>query len=112
MSTISNTNLVLLAATLITLGLLVHDTKICSAAEAANMAPKAKIASTHKDPSDSKLLHINLHVHTASTTLLNGNYNMSSQTPAAQPRGDGEKKYLANKRIVGNSHDNDYIQPI
>lgn len=51
------------------------------------------------------------HIHVEASSSLGNSSNLRTQQPAAQPRKDNDKKYIAQRRIMGNTFGNDYQWP-
>ena len=86
-------------------GVFIHDTQIDSAL-AANVSTPAIVSDYSSSPI--KLLHVDQHIHFDSASFSN---NLRTQQPATQPRNEDEKKYIAQRRLMGNTFGNEYSWP-
>jgi len=86
------------------LGVFVNDTQLNSIALTA-IAPDYSHGSV-------SLLPNNQHLQSESSSFLNDTFSLRNQQPAVQPRNEEDKKYIAQRRIMGNTFGNDYYWPI
>ena len=111
MSNISNTNTLLLATIPLVFGVFIHDSKIYSATAVKNSTKESSIVAKADDHRATEYLHSMHHVHSENTTVLTHFVSSGSQTPSAQPKNEGDKKYLS-KKILGKNNDSEYFVPI
>lgn len=88
-------------------GVFVHDTQINKALITAVSSP-AVSSDYRSEPL--KLPTVEQHIHSESTSFT-GTSSLNSQQPATQPRNLDDKKYVAGRRLMGNSPGNEYSWP-
>lgn len=88
-----------------TLGIFVHDTQIYNATKASLLSSSA--IAEFKGFEELKLLDSGKHVHSENSVF----YGLGYQQPTSQPRNKDDKKYVAVKRLVGNTYGSEYSWP-
>lgn len=88
-------------------GVFMHDTQIDKALITAVTAP-VETSEFRTEPI--KLPSVEQHIHAESTSFSN-TANLNAQQPATQPRNSDDKKYVAGRRLMGNSPGNEYSWP-
>jgi|GEM_PF-657720 len=89
-------------------GVFIHDAQLNSVAMAAMSMPAITADYSHGAVN---LSPSNQHFQSESSSFLSSTYSLRAQQPATQPRNEGEKKYIAQRRIMGNTYGNDYCWP-
>ena len=107
LSEILNPITVLISLTAV-FGVFAHDTQLDKALVTAVSTP-AVVADYGVSPV--KLLTVDQHIHFDSGSFSGYTYEFGSQQPATQPRNEDEKKYIAQRRLMGNSFGNEYSWP-
>lgn len=85
-------------------GVVIHDTQIYNMASIATSLP-AEISNISVSDVEFKSSE---HVHVAAVSF--SVTNISQQT-SIQPRNENDKKYIFNRRTLGNNFDSDYVWP-
>jgi hypothetical protein len=88
-------------------GVFIHDSQLNSVAMTA-MSPPAITANYSHGAIN--LLSDSQHIQSESS-FLSSAYSLRSQQPTVQPRNEDDKKYIAQRRIMGNTFGNDYYWP-
>ena len=88
-------------------GVFMHDTRIDKALITAITEPS--ITSDYRSE-PVKLLSIDQHVH-AERASFSSAASLNSVQPATQPRNGDDKKYIAARRLMGNSNGHEYSWP-
>ena len=104
--TITNPLSILISLTAV-FGVFAHDTQIDNAFITALSMP-ATIADIKSKPAE--ILSIDQHVHSERSSFSGITYNVGYQ-PATQPRNENDKKYIAQKRLMGNTIGHEYSWP-
>jgi hypothetical protein len=86
----------------------VHDAQLNSVAMTAMSLPAITSDYGH---GAINLLPNNQHIQSESSSFLSSTYSLRSQQPTVQPRNEDDKKYIAQRRIMGNTFGNDYYWP-
>jgi len=90
------------------LGVFVHDARFDKVAMTAMSAP-AIVADYHNGITN--LLPSTQHIHSDVGSSIGSAFSLRAQQPATQPRNEDDKKYIAQRRIMGNTFGNDYCWP-
>ena len=85
-------------------GVVIHDTQIYKATSLAALP----ISSISTQAPNLEILKTSDHIHVASASFANPN---SVQEVSIQPRNENDKKYVFNRRTLGNNFDSDYVWP-
>ena len=93
------------AATLF--GVFIHDTRIDNALLSGTSNPGI-IASYNSG--EIKLSSNEQHIHSENVSVSSA-LSLNYQQPATQPRNQDDKKYIAQKRLMGSGSDNEYSWP-
>jgi hypothetical protein len=90
-----------------TLGVFVHDTQLCGVASVAVSDFGSAILASHDGG------HINpiQHVH-AESNPYSGILSLRPEQPSIQSRSNDEKRYIAQKRLMGGGLGDDYHWPL
>jgi hypothetical protein len=87
--------------------ILMHDTQIGRAAELAAASERPVFSEN-----STITLKVTQHIHMDSGLFTGEVFSGKSAQPSAQPRGNDDKKYLAQKRYLSNDVGTDYHVPI
>lgn len=88
------------------LGVLVHDTQIDNVAVTA-----LSMSAIVSDSATNGLRSGSHHVHVDRGSFGESTRSLRTHQPATQPRNETDKKYIAQKRLMGNSFGNEYSWP-
>jgi len=105
--TIINPLPVLISLTAV-LGVFVHDTQLDNMAMTAISMPAII---SNNNTGNLNPMPVDQHIHLETKSFLENTYNLRSQQPATQPRNKDEKKYVAQRRLMGNTFGNEYSWP-
>lgn len=106
LSEIINPITVLISLTAV-FGIFVHDSRIDEALITAVSTP---VITVNYSPSPIRLMVIDQHIHPEINSFSRAS-GLNSQQPATQPRNQDEKKYIAQRRLMGNTFGNEYSWP-
>lgn len=85
-------------------GILIHDMQIEKATEfVLHGRPMTGQAAAFVRPEQ--------HIHKDISIFTGAAFSAKTATPAAQPRNSDDKRYITQKRLVGNTYGSDYIWP-
>lgn len=104
-TTVTSLTVVPLAVSIMTIaGILVHDMQIEKATEFIFHArPMVSQAVAFVRPEQ--------HIHKDISIFTGAAFSAKTATPSAQPRNTDDKKYITQKRLIGNTYGSDYIWP-
>lgn len=102
LSTVINPISLLISLTAV-FGVFIHDTQIDHATLIAVSNPAAA-----NNSGVTNLSPVNQHLHIESSSFAN---SLKYQQPATRPRNEDERKYVAQKRLLGNALGNEYSWP-
>lgn len=88
-------------------GILMHDARVGSAVEMTIVQERPVMSG-----SETANLKSIQHIHVESGFLTSEAFSGKATQPSAQPRGNDDKKYLAQKRYLSNDVGTDYHIPI
>lgn len=103
----NNTNItsLSLAISIVTIfGILLHDTQIGTATELAALERPVVGESIN-------LARLGQHIHMDQGTFTGAAFSTKTAQPSAQPRNNDDKKYIAQRRYIGDSSGGDYFWP-
>ena len=89
-------------------GVLMHDTQISNATITA-VSPSKVVSNNHIDVMI--IMRGNKHINIEINSFSDSTHNIKAQQTSTQPKNEDEKKYIAQRRLMGNSVGNEYSWP-